>query len=163
MNTVMNILSGRLRIVALLVACAIMAGGCSLLPDANKDETQGWSADRIYKEAHEAMTDGNYTRSAKLFETLEGRFPYGRYAQQAIIEGAYSNYRMGEVEAAIVGCDRFIRTYPNHPNVDYMLYLKGLVYFHGDQGLMGYVYELDLAERDPKAMRDSFAAFKELV
>ena len=60
-------------------------------------------------------------------------------------------------------CDRFIRTYPNHPNVDYAYYLKGLVYFREDQGLLGYVYELDLSERDPKAMRESFAAFKELV
>ena len=60
-------------------------------------------------------------------------------------------------------CDRFIRTYPNHPNVDYAYYLKGLVHFREDQGLIGYVYELDLAERDPKEMRSSFAAFKELA
>ena len=63
----------------------------------------------------------------------------------------------------IAACDRFIRTYPNHPNVDYAYYLKGLVYFREDQGLLGYVYELDLSEREPKAMRESFAAFKELV
>ena len=49
------------------------------------------------------------------------------------------------------------------PNVDYAYYLKGLVYFREDQGLFGYVYELDLSERDPKQMRESFAAFKELV
>ena len=60
-------------------------------------------------------------------------------------------------------CDRFIRTYPNHPNVDYAYYLKGLVHFREDQGLLGYVYELDLSEREPKGMRESFAAFKELV
>ena len=40
---------------------------------------------------------------------------------------------------------------------------KGLVNFREDQGLLGYVYELDLAEREPKGMRESFAAFKELV
>ncbi len=156
-------LLGRLRMVALLAMCLFMATGCSLLPEVSKDETAGWSAERIYKEAHESMTDGNYTRASKLFDTLEGRFPYGRYAQQAILESAYSNYRMGETAAAVAATDRFIRTYPNHPNVDYALYLKGLVYFREDQGLMGYVYELDLSERDPKAMRDSFAAFKELV
>jgi len=154
---------GRLRIVAMLALSIFVAAGCSLLPDVAKDETSGWSAERLYKTAHEALTDGNYTRSAKLFETLEGRFPYGRYAQQAILEGAYSNYRLGETAAAVSGAERFVRTYPNHPNVDYALYLKGLAYFREDQGLMGYVYELDLSERDPKAMRDSFAAFKELV
>ncbi len=37
------------------------------------------------------------------------------------------------------------------------------MHFREDQGLLGYVYELDLSEREPKAMRESFAAFKELV
>ena len=141
---------------------ALMAAGCGLLPDV-KDETAGWSAEQIYRNAHNAMLDGNYTRAIKLFDTLEARFPYGKYAQQAILEGAFSNWRSGEQAAATAACDRFIRTYPNNPNVDYAYYLKGLVYFREDQGLFGYVYELDLSERDPKQMRESFAAFKELV
>ena len=141
---------------------ALMAAGCGLLPDV-KDETAGWSAEQLYRNAHNAMMDGNYTRAVKLFDTLEARFPYGRFAQQAILEGAYSSWRASEQAAATAACDRFIRTYPNHPNVDYAYYLKGLVYFREDQGLFGYVYELDLAERDPKQMRESFAAFKELV
>jgi len=146
-------------------ACALMAvflAGCSLLPDS-KDETAGWSAEKLYSNAHDAMLEGNYTRAVKLFETLETRYPYGRYAQQAILEGAYANWRASEQASATAACDRFIRTYPNHPNVDYAYYLKGLVYFREDQGLFGYVYELDLSERDPKQMRESFAAFKELV
>ena len=145
-----------------LLAIAMVIGGCSWLPEV-KDETAGWTADRLYKEAHDAMIQGNYTRAVKLYETLESRFPYGRFAQQAILESAYSSYRAGETAAAIASCDRFIRTFPNHPNVDYAYYLKGLVHFREDQGLLGYVYELDLSEREPKAMRDSFAAFKELV
>jgi len=141
---------------------ALATAGCGLLPDV-KDETAGWSAEQLYRNAHEAMQDGNYTRAIKLFEALEARYPYGRYAQQAILEGAYANWRQGETAAATAACDRFIRTYPNHPNVDYAYYLKGLVYFREDQGLFGYVYELDLSERDPKSMRESFAAFKELA
>ena len=38
---------------------------------------------------------------AKLFETLEARYPYGRYAQQAILEGAYANYRAGETALGV--------------------------------------------------------------
>ncbi len=156
--------TGRVRpgtwLVALLLAIAV--GGCSWLPEV-KDETASWSAEKLYSEAHDALTSQNYTRAIKLFETLETRFPYGRYAQQAILESAYANYRSGEPAAAVAACDRFIRTYPNHPNVDYAYYLKGLVNFRGDQGLLGYVYEPDLSEREPKAMRESFDAFKELV
>lgn len=146
--------------LAALFLAATLAG-CSWLPEV-KDETAGWSAERLYAAAHDEMVAGNYTRAVKLFESLESRFPYGRFAQQAMLESAYSNYRAGETAAAVAAADRFIRTYPNHLNVDYAYYLKGLVYFREDQGLLGYVYELDLSERDPKAMKESFNAFKEL-
>jgi outer membrane protein assembly factor BamD len=147
--------------VAAVAFATLLAAGCGLLPEV-KDETAGWSAERLYANAHDELTSGNFTRAVKLFETLEARYPYGRYAQQAILEGAYANYRTGETANAVAAADRFIRTYPNHPNVDYAYYLKGLVHFREDQGLLGYVYETDLSERDPKAMRESFNAFKEL-
>lgn len=153
------------QLAARLVAVSVLAlaiGGCGLFPEV-KDETAGWSADRLYQTAHDAMMQGNYQRAIKLFDQLEARYPYGRYAQQAILESAYANWRGNETEAAIAAADRFIRTYPNHPNVDYAYYLKGLVHFREDQGLIGYVYELELSERDPKEMRSSFAAFKELT
>ena len=143
-------------------ALALFLTGCGLLPEV-QDQTAGYTADQLYNIAHGALAEGNYTRAVKMFEALESRFPYGRYAQQAILESAYANYRAGETAAAISAADRFIRTFPNHPNVDYAYYLKGLVYFREDQGLIGYVYELDLSEREPKSMRESYAAFRELI
>jgi outer membrane protein assembly factor BamD len=147
---------------AAVLALLLGFAGCSWLPEV-KDETGNWSAEKLYDEAHGAMVTGNYTRAVKLFDTLEGRFPYGRHAQQAILEGAYANYRQGETALAIAACDRFIRTYPNSTNVDYAYYLKGLVNFREDQGLFGYVVEQDLSERDPRMTKESFGAFKELV
>jgi outer membrane protein assembly factor BamD len=147
--------------LAILLVFATL-GGCGLLPEV-KDPTANLTAEQLYRQAKDAMGEGNFTKAVKLYETLEARFPYGRFAQQAILEGAYANYRLGETATAIAACDRFIRTYPNHPSVDYAYYLKGLVYFREDQGLIGYVYELDLSEREPKSMRESFLAFRELV
>jgi outer membrane protein assembly factor BamD len=146
--------------IALMIVSGVMA--CSWLPEV-KEETTGWSAEKLYSEAHGAMVSGNYTRAVKLFDTLEGRFPYGRYAQQAILEGAYANYRQGETTPALAACDRFIRTYPNHVNVDYAYYLKGLINFREDQGIFGYIVEQDLSERDPKMTKEAFGAFREIV
>ena len=139
-----------------------LLGGCGLLPD-QIDETSGWSANKLYAEAKTAMNDGAYDKAIKYFEKLEARFPFGRYAQQAQLEVAYAYYRQNEVASTIAACDRFIRLHPNHPNVDYAYYLKGLSNFNEDLGLMGYVTLQDLTERDPKAARDSFDAFKILV
>ena len=53
--------------------------------------------------------------------------------------------------------------HPNHPNVAYVYYLRGLINFNEDLGLMGIVSNQDMTERDPKGARESFDSFKELV
>lgn len=146
----------------LLAVTALMLGGCGLLP-GEVDETRGWSAAKLYSEARSELNDRNYERAIKLYEKLEARYPYGRYAQQAQIEIAYAYYKDGETASAIAAADRFIKLYPNHPNVDYMYYLKGLANFNDDLGLLGFISGQDMTERDPKAAHAAFEAFKELV
>ena len=145
-----------------LLAATLALGGCGLLPEVI-DETAGWSAQKLYAEAKDNLNSGNYERAVKLFETLEARYPFGRYAQQAQLEVAYAYYKDNEPISAIAACDRFIKLHPNHPNVDYAYYLKGLANFNEDLGFMGKLVDQDLSERDPRAARDAFLAFKELV
>lgn len=151
-----------MRSLAVSLAFAMLLSGCSLLPE-QADETAGWSANKIYSEAKESMAQGAYDKAIKYFEKLESRYPYGRYAQQAQLETAYAYYKQGEAASAIAACDRFIRLQPNHPNVDYAYYLKGLANFNEDLGILGYISNQDLTERDPKAARESFDAFKDLI
>ena len=152
-----------MRILApVVVALALLTAGCGLLPE-EIDETAGWTPNKLYTEAKQAVAEGSFEKGIKYFEKLESRFPYGRYAQQAQLEVAYAYHRQGEPASAIAACDRFIRLHPTHPSVDYAYYLKGLVNFNEDLGLLGHVSMQDLTERDPKAARESFDAFKELV
>lgn len=146
--------------VALLIALGLAA--CGLLPEV-QDETKSWSASKLYSEGKEELASANYERAIKLFETLEARYPYGRYAQQAQIETVYAYYKSGEQALAIAAADRFIKLHPNHPHVDYVYYMKGLVNFNEDLGYLAFISRQDLTERDPKAARDSFFSFKELV
>lgn len=141
---------------------AFVLAGCSSL-SSTVDETAGWSAGRLYAEAKDAQTNGNWDQAAKLLEKLEARFPYGRFAQQAQLELGYVYWKANEPGSALAACDRFIKLHPNHPAVDYAYYLKGLVNFNEDLGLMGYISDQNPSERDPKAARESFEAFRELV
>jgi len=140
----------------------VLVSGCGLLPEA-KDETVGWSASKLYAEAKDSQSDGGWDKAAKYLEKLEARFPYGRYAQQAQLELGYVYWKAGEVGSALAACDRFIKLHPNHPAVDYVYYLKGLVNFNEDLGLIGYISTQDPSERDPKAAREAFDALRELV
>jgi outer membrane protein assembly factor BamD len=149
-------------VASLLLLLAVFVGGCGLLPEES-DETAGWSASKLYSEAKDSMSDGAYDKAIKYFEKLESRYPYGRFAQQAQLEIAYAYYKQSEPASATAACDRFIRLHPNHPNVDYAYYLKGLATFNEDLGLFGHVSDQDLSERDPKAAKESFDSLKELV
>ena len=127
------------------------------------DPKSGWSAEKLYRDAKDALDGGQYDLAIKRYETLEARFPYGRYSQQGQLEIAYAYYKQNEQVSAVAATERFVKLHPNHPNVDYAHYLKGLVYFNEDLGVLGKVSRQDRTERDPKSARESFDAFKELV
>jgi outer membrane protein assembly factor BamD len=109
------------------------------------------------------MVSKEWPKAIKYLEKLEARYPYGRFAQQAQLEVAYCHWKDGERASAIAAADRFIKLYPNHPNVDYAHYLKGLINFNEQQGLLGLIATPDVTDRDPKSAREAFAAFKEVV
>lgn len=150
-----------MRILVLMLFTTFLAA-CGLLPEQG-DETSGWSASKLYSEAKAQLADGNYQRAIQLFERLEARYPFGPYAQQAQLEVAYAYYKDNEPASAIAAADRFIRLHPNHPHVDYAYYLKGLANFVEDRGLLSGLGSQDMSERDPKAAREAFDAFRELV
>ena len=151
----------KITLRSLAVIGALLLAGCSGIPD--NDETAGWNAQRIYSEAKAELGEGNYERAIKLFEKLEARYPYGRFAQQAQLEVAYAYFKSEEPASALAASDRFIKLHPNHPNVDYAYYLKGLVNFNEDLGLLGALANQDLSERDPQASREAFDTFRDLV
>lgn len=147
------------------LACTLLAlavAGCAIFK-ANPEPKKNWSAEQYYKAAKEEFDNGNWAGATKLYEELESKFPYGRYAQQAEIEVAYSYYKQADNAQAISAVDKFIKLHPNHPNVDYALYLKGLANFKEDLGPLSRYVTQDLADRDPKAARESFESFRELV
>jgi len=149
------------RILAFLMAMSLFTG-CSLLPE-QIDETKNWSASKLYYSAKEALGEGNFENAIKLFEKLESRYPYGAYAQQSQLEVAYAYYKDNEPASAIAACERFIKLHPNHPNVDYAYYLRGLANFVEDQTFFARFGDQDMSDRDPKSAREAFDAFQQLA
>jgi outer membrane protein assembly factor BamD len=148
---------------ATFFVAALLLGGCGLLSSSPDDETVGWSAQRLYGEAKDAMAGKDWSKAIKYLEKLEARYPYGRFAQQAQLEVAYCHWKDDERATAIAAADRFIKLYPNHANIDYAWYLKGLINFSAQNTILTSLTTPDLTDRDPKAAREAFDAFKEVV
>jgi outer membrane protein assembly factor BamD len=137
-------------------ACAIFGNPTEL------DDTKGWQAERIYQAGEEKMQDKDYDKAIGYFQKLESRFPHGVYATQAQLEIAYAYYKKDDPVSSVAAADRFIKLHPNHPNVDYAYYLKGLSSFN-ERGIIEKATAQEISDRDPKALKLSFAAFKELT
>lgn len=139
-----------------LNACAIFGAPTEL------DDTKGLSAERIYQMGAEKMRDKDYVKAIGYFQKLESRFPHGKYATQAQLETAYAHYKKQDPVLAVAAAERFIKLHPNHPNVDYAYYLKGLSIFN-ERGILEKVTKQQVSDRDPRALRDAFMTFKDLV
>ncbi|HLA74719.1 MAG TPA: outer membrane protein assembly factor BamD [Gammaproteobacteria bacterium] len=152
----------RLLKLTVILAFLLAATGCSLLPE-QIDTTKNWSAERLYSEAKDSLNSGDYTNAIKYFETLEARYPFGRYAQQAQLEIIYAYYKDQEPASAVAAADRFIKMHPRHPYVDYAYYLKGLANYNQGRGIVERYLPQDPSQRDPGAARQSFQDFSDLV
>jgi len=146
--------SAALVLVTLLSACSWW-GGDKVPPDVPEQQ--------LYEEALSAMEEDNYSLAVEKLQLLEARYPFGQYSEQAQLELIYAYFRTYEPESASAAADRFIRLHPNHDNIDYAYYMKGLTAFEQDRSFLTRYLPLDETQRDPGAARDSFDSFATLV
>jgi outer membrane protein assembly factor BamD len=150
----------RIFLLSLLVVTAL---GCSsneeldLPPGASSSEVE------LYQTAQRYLRSGNFELAVQSLQLLESRFPFGRYAEQAQLELIYAHYNNYEHEAAIEAANRFIRLHPQHPNVDYAFYMKGLAAYTSEQSMIDRFIPSDKTKRDPGKARESFAEFAQLL
>jgi outer membrane protein assembly factor BamD len=143
----------------LMTGLALLLAACA----STEDKTAAMEPAKIYADAKDEMSSGAYDKAIVLLEKLEGRAAGTPLAQQAQLDKAYAQHKSGEGVQAVATLDRFMKQHPASPALDYALYLKGIVNFNDNLGLFGSVIKQDLSERDQKAAKDSFEAFKELV
>lgn len=120
-------------------------------------------ARELYQKGEKQLDKQNYTLAIDSFETLESRYPFGRYAQQAQLDIAYAYYKLGEPDSAIAAADQFIKLNPRHPHVDYAYYVKGLANFSRFDGIFDRFIDKDLGDLDTNPIKQAFHDFNRLV
>lgn len=147
----------------LLLLSTLLLSGCSFFSKDEIKTEESWGADRIYSEAKASLNVADYSSAIKYYNQIETRFPFGAYAQQALLESAYANYKLKEPDIAIATLDRFLRVYPLNPNIDYAYYLRGLTNFKRGFGLVQRYVPRDETQRDPGSARMALKDFTTLV
>ena len=136
-----------MRKITVILLLSIMLAACSGSDEIDPNLTEA----ELYEKASIDLQKGRYDKSAGYYQTLEARYPFGAYSDQAQLDIIYAYYMGGEREAAGAAADRFIRLHPQHPQVDYAYYIRGLSSFTENQGVLERFMPTDMTRRDPGA------------
>ena len=151
------------RLLHSTLSVLVLSLGLAACSSTPVDTTASSSPNKIYSDAKSELADGAFDKAIALLEKLEGRAAGTPLAQQAQLDKAFAQYKNGDLAQALATIDRFLKLHPTSPALDYALYLKGTVTFADNLGLFGSFTRQDLSERDQKAGKESFDAYKELV
>ena len=154
----------RLKIAFLLLIFG--ASGCAWMPFVNRDkagEEAQTTEGILYNSARDSMRSGNYNAAVEKLERLEARFPFGRYAEQAQLELVYARLMSNSLDDAEAAAERFLRLHPQNPNIDYILYLQGLISEKYDRNLFDRFRPDDVFKRDVSNARQAFAYYSQLL
>ncbi len=151
-----------LRTALLLILLALFtASGCARVKGLfkNEDANEGVPVEQLYDKGHKQIRNENWASALTTYKRLVAQYPYGAYTEQALVETAYAQYKMGNNEDAISTIDRFIRTYPTHRNTVYMYFLRGLTNSNRDAVFLQRVWSLDASRRDLATPQQAYNDF----
>lgn len=108
----------------------MMVASCSAsdVEDSTPKE-ESKSADTLYTEARDLLSEKRYRAAAELFDDIERQHPYSQWAATAQIMSGYSYYKQRDYDNAILTFERFIKLRPGNESVPYAYYLIAQSYY----------------------------------
>jgi len=150
---------GFLALMSLLLVAVMSVSGCR----KDRDMEGERSAEELYDRGKRALDSGAWDSAIGAYRALQTRYPFGRHTEQSMLDLSYAYFKRGQREEALSLLDRFIRTYPAHPSVDYAYYLKGLVNYEQNVGFLERIMPARVRDRDQTSLQDAFLDFSELI
>jgi outer membrane protein assembly factor BamD len=148
-----------MRIAATILALSVLLTACASVHERD----QHLNAHALYSSVQANLAAGNYKLAISRLHTMESRFPFGGYSDQARLDLIYAYYLEGDTESAVDDADDFIRENPRYPHVDYVYYMKGLAYFDSDPNNVAGLFNTVTGKSTPTDARKAFQAFQQLV
>ena len=83
----------------------------------------------IYKEAVDALNEGDAFYAAKKFKEVESLLPQSKWAVKASLMASYADYNRSAYSLAIFSLERHIKNYTADKNLPYAHYLIAICYY----------------------------------
>lgn len=146
-----------------VLAVAALLAGCAGNKPAEELVNTNQTAQQSYNEAKAVLDSGLYSRAIDLLKGMESRYPFGPMARQVQLDLIYAYNQSGDIKQALASIDRFIRLNPNHPDLDYVYYMRGVSNLQSDENSFQEFFGVDRADRDIASTKQAFDDFKILT
>lgn len=152
----------KFRIVAVAVSIVVLAA-CSSVEDEQRELVQNQGLSALYDNARESLKNGNFTAAADLLSRIDSTYPFGPLSHQVQLDLIYAYYKSGDSDKTLAAIDRFERLNPNHSDIDYALFMRGVTNMEQDRNLFQEFFGVDRSDRDPAKAREAFEDFRTLL
>lgn len=147
-----------------VVGVMISVTGCSSSDDSEQRAAlANMGSQQMYDNAKRNMQNGNFGAASTALSELDSRYPFGPLSNQVQLDLIYSYYKSGKIDETLATIDRFIRLNPNHSDVDYAFYMRGLTNMEADANMFQQLMQIDRSDRDPSKSREAFTDFRRLI
>ena len=115
----------------LLLTLSILLVSCSKEEKISIIEEENVEAQMIeaFEIGYEELINGDTLYAAKKFNEAELLYPQSQWAPKAALMAGYTYYSDNYYGDAIFEIERYLKTYPNHKNVDYAHFLLAMCYY----------------------------------
>lgn len=126
----------------------------------NKDTNENLFT--LYILAQKDLGDNNLQAAISSLEKLHQCYPGGSYFYQIKLDLIYAYYKNSDMASAKKIIEDFKRLYPLHPNIDYIMYMEGVINMQLDKDLL-YNFGMIFNERNAIYAYNALKIFSDLL
>ncbi|VFP86200.1 outer membrane protein assembly factor BamD [Candidatus Erwinia haradaeae] len=117
----------------------------------------------ILAHAEKELQRGDFKEAILQLSAFNANYPLSPYCQQVQLDLVYAYYKNNNFPLALETIDHFLRLYPDHSNLDYIMYMRGLIYMEKDNNPIQTFFGIDRSDRDPIHRLSAFNSFSKML
>lgn len=151
-----------IKLLLILPVLTLLLSGCFGGEEKRESITKGWSPKFFFETAKGEASSGSAEKAIELYKQLQAAYPGSKYALQSKLEVAYTLFKTGQHNQAILSLNNYIKLYPEHFSTPYAYYLRGVISEEKSRSILDGLLT-DNAQRDIDSVRDAFNYYLALI
>ncbi|VFP86953.1 Outer membrane protein assembly factor BamD [Candidatus Erwinia haradaeae] len=149
----------RIKYFLVTTLCSVMLYACS----GSSGIIPNQSPSIALESAEKKLEHGDFKEAIAQLTAFNSSYPFSQYCQQVQLDLVYAYYKNNNFSLALETIDCFLRLYPDHPNLDYIVYMRGLIYMEKDNNPIQTFFGIDRSDRDPIHRVSAFNSFSQIL